>query len=138
MRWTLVACLGLAACGADELAAMPGDVGGCSDNGATFTFGVDPASVERNADVALSIRWEVFTDLRDPLAVLRVGEGPVIEVEVPLAHDADNTAGFAYRGSLTNPFGLGAPAATVEVLATSSPNPGCSTSATAATAFELE
>ena len=134
--FALTAVVGCSA--SDELAKMPGNFEDCTDNSVTFTFGVEPLTLVRNADVSLSVRWETFASLNDPVATLRVGDGPVVEVEVPLLPEADGVAGHAYQGSLLNPFGMGAPAGTVEVLAAASANEGCSTSPTAATAFELE
>jgi hypothetical protein len=134
-----VALACLAGCSADDLAAeAPGNGWGCTDNSVTVTFTVEPATLVRNADYTLSVRWEAYEPLNDPVASLRVGDGPVVEVELPLSGPMDSAVYHGYGGSLLNPFGAGAPAGTVEVLAEAAPNSGCHAFPTAATAFELE
>ena len=137
---TLLALVALVGCSEDMLATERGGLSdNCADNSVTFAFGVEPLAIARDADVDLSVRWEAFEPLNQPFATLRVGDAPVVEVEVPLLPVGDSVAGYAYQGSLLNPFGMGASAGTVEVLAEAAPSSeGCIVFPTAATAFELE
>ncbi len=111
---------------------------GCTDNDATVSLAVTPAVVTRGEATSIAVAWVVKVSVGDASAGLTLGSNPQIEVRVPLAAGSDPSAIGEYEGELLNPFGPGAPAGVVEVIARGATPPGCYTSATASTTFVLE
>jgi hypothetical protein len=135
MRFASLLLIALTACSSGVSTNLDSSDRYCPGNHVTALFEVEPAEVARDAAVDITVRWVTTVALVQPLATFRVGDDPVVEVEVPLVAGSDATD---HRGSLLNPFGAGAPAGVVEVLAEAAPAAGCLVFPTASTAFTLE
>ncbi len=124
--------------------SMSAGPAGCTGNDATVSLAVTPAVVTRGEPTTIAVAWAVKVSVGDASAGLTLGSNPQIEVRVPLqagagaGADASGAAPGEYTGELVNPFGPGAPAGVVEVIARGATPPGCYTSATASTTFVLE
>ena len=117
---------------------LGGPFDGCPSNASNVALDVSPVVLARGDAVDLDILWTVDTGLTAPVvATLHAGNGPVVEVELPLELQTGASL-YAYHGSLLNPFGAGAPAGTVGVLTSAGVASGCDTTPTAATALTLE
>jgi hypothetical protein len=135
MRFASLLLIALTACSSDLSAGLANYDSACPGNDVTTLFEVEPAVVVRDAEVDITVRWLTTAELVEPLATFQVGDDPVVEIEVPLVAES---AATDHRGSLLNPFGTGAPAGIVQVLAEAKPAAGCLVSPTASTAFTLE
>lgn len=111
---------------------------GCPGNVATRSMTVTPAQgVSRGDPVVIEVTWSTWDRVSEPATVtLIVGSADEIEVEIPLMYNS-TAEPHTYIGSQLNPFGAGAPAGTVSVLASGGTNEECMAPATAATTFEL-
>lgn len=138
-RVGLVGLLALVGCGmAAEKDAAPRAAEDCPSNASTEVFAAGPNSVTRGEPVDVWVSWTVSLPLAEPVvATLRAGDGPVVEVELPLSYRV-GTNPYDYEGAVLNPFGAGAPGGTLEVLVEAARDPECSVTPTAATALTLE
>lgn len=92
----------------------------------TLLMAAAPSELTRGETVDLNITWSLDRTLSDVQAQLALGAGDTsIAVVVPLVSDEVGLQ----RGSLLNPFGVGAPAGEVSVLATGSLDQQCAISA---------
>jgi hypothetical protein len=110
----------------------------CPTNASTLAISVTPDPLARGDAIDVEISWSVDLQLTAPVvATLSAGDGPVVEVDVPLLLDSGSYP-YDYVGSVLNPFGVGAPAGTLEVLTRAGVASGCDLIPTAATAITLE
>lgn len=130
----LGAGLGSAGCAGHESSGGAGGSGGSCDPGGTVRLEVTPASIARGEAALLTVRWELEHTVSAPRVTMTAS---AVEVEVPLQEHL-SAWHYVYRAQLLNPFGSGAPAGTVDVLAQAQPPQGCFNGPTASTSFDLD
>ena len=122
----------------DDLNSPGGNFDDCVGNEVTVALHVEPGTVTRGAPVVISVVWEVTEPVAEPAFVtLSVAEAGV-EVELPLSLDPAIVSPTTYVAETLNPFGIGAPAGLVYVLASGAQSIACQAPATAATSMVLE
>ncbi len=127
----------LVGCGGGAMSA-PSDER-CPNNGSSVDLAVAPAELARGAGELIYVDWHLYGSVDAAVAKLLAGANQEIEVELPLLLDTDTSdvGSFTYSGQLQNPFGAGAPAGEVVVVA-SGKSTGCFGEATASTSFLLQ
>lgn len=131
-----------AGCASDGLKAQTpgGQYGRCPPE--TQILAVSPDLVTRGDASQIDVTWDVLGNLGEPVvATLSIEGDPVIEVDVPLALvTPGNGSGTPaeWIGSQVNPFGTGARAGYVSVLAHADATFECEVAAQAAASFMLE
>ncbi len=104
----------------------------------TLQFDVTPLVVTRGEAVDIVVTWQTAYPLVAPIeASLLAGSRYDIEVEVPLAW-VEGAEGGQYVGTQLNPFGAGAPAGSVSVLAQAAIPEGCTQAPSATSSFTLQ
>lgn len=139
--WPLCLVLATAACSGGAMLADRAEVpgAGCPGVSSTVRLTVSPASLARGAATELVVEWALDTALNaTAFATLVSGAQDEIEVVVELLEEGMPTHDWTYRGRQLNPYGNGAPAGVVAVVATSQKATGCSVAPSATTSFTLE
>lgn len=131
--WIMAVAIGVVGCG--DISLFDQERGGSLCNPRTEWLLVEPLVVARGEAVEIHIDWQTDVEIALPVTATLVSRtGSDIEVEVVL----DPSEFARYEAFQMNPFGAGAGAGEVAVIAVAGQSAECLSSPSATTTFRLE